>query len=170
MTSVWIIAAVSENNVIGKGNALPWRIPEDLARFKSLTLGNTLIMGRKTFESIGRTLPGRTTVVLTRRAEFKAEGVLVAHDREAALSLVPGDTGFVVGGADIYALFFPLASKLFVTRVHGVYEGDTFFPSFATADWRLVSSERHASAAPIPACTFEIYERANHLDTPRISK
>jgi len=170
MTNVWIIAAVSENNVIGKGNALPWRIPEDLARFKSLTVGNTLIMGRKTFESIGRPLPGRTTVVLTRRDDFTAPGVLVAHDRDAALSLVLGDNAFIVGGADIYALFFPLASKLFLTRVHGVYEGDTFFPSFSASDWRLDSSERHASAAPIPPCTFEVYSRANHLDRPRISK
>ena len=87
MTEFWIIAAVSDNNVIGKGNALPWRIPEDLARFKALTMGGTLIMGRRTFESIGRPLPGRTTVVLTRRPDFAAPGVLVAHDREEAVAI-----------------------------------------------------------------------------------
>lgn len=159
MTDVRIIAAVSENNVIGKDNALPWRIPADLARFKSLTLGHTLIMGRKTFESIGRPLPGRTTIVLTRRGDFSAAGVLVARDRESALSLVHGDIAFVVGGADIYSLFMPLASKLLITRVHGNYDGDTYFPRFNVADWRLVSSERHTSVPAIPAFTFEEYER-----------
>ena len=88
MTAFWIIAAVSDNNIIGRGNKLPWRIPEDLARFKTLTLGSTLVMGRKTFESIGRPLPGRTTVVLTRRTDFTAPGVLVAHSTEDAVSLV----------------------------------------------------------------------------------
>ncbi len=159
MTKVWIIAAVSENNVIGHGNALPWRIPEDLARFKALTLGNTLIMGRKTFESIGRPLPGRTTVVLTRRKDFAAPGVLVAHDPEAALSLVKGPVAFVAGGADVYRLFLPFASKLFLTRVHGVYEGDTYFPPFDPDQWSLVSSEPSSRPEARPSITFEIYER-----------
>jgi len=164
MTNVWIIAAVSENNVIGQGNALPWRIPEDLAHFKALTLGNTLIMGRKTFESIGRPLPGRSTVVLTRRQDFDAPGVLVAHEPKEALSLVQGPNAFVAGGADIYRLFLPLASKLVLTRVHGVYEGDTQFPPFDPAEWRLVSSEPGSRGATAPAITFEVYERKN----PRI--
>jgi dihydrofolate reductase len=161
MTKVWIIAAVSDNNVIGNGNALPWRIPEDLARFKALTLGNTLIMGRKTFESIGRPLPGRTTVVLTRRDDFHAEGVLVAHDPEEALSRVEGETAFVAGGADVYRLFLPLASKLLLTRVHGVYAGDTHFPPFDPEEWSLVSSEPLSRGAATPSITFEVYERKN---------
>ena len=161
MTNVWIIAAVSENNVIGSGNALPWRIPEDLARFKALTLGNTLIMGRKTYESIGRPLPGRTTVVLTRREDFHAEGVLVAHDPEAALSLVKGGTAFVAGGADVYRLFLPFASKLFLTRVHGVYDGDTSFPPFDAAVWSLASSEPCSRGEATPSITFEVYDRKN---------
>ena len=159
MTNVWIIAAVSENNVIGHGNALPWRIPEDLARFKALTLGNTLIMGRKTFESIGRPLPRRTTVVLTRRKGFAAAGVLVAHDPEEALSLVKGPAAFVAGGADVYRLFLPFASKLFLTRVHGVYDGDTYFPPFDADQWSLVSSEPSSRPATEPSITFEVYER-----------
>jgi dihydrofolate reductase len=161
MTNVWIIAAVSDNNVIGNGNALPWRIPEDLSRFKALTLGNTLIMGRKTFASIGKPLPGRTTLVLTRRVDFAVPGVLVAHDREEALSLVPGPNTFVAGGADIYALFLPLASKLFLTRVHGVYDGDTYFPPYDPREWSLVSSEPGAAAAATASLTFEVYERRN---------
>ena len=161
MTKVWIIAAVAENNVIGHGNALPWRIPEDLARFKALTLGNTLSMGRKTYESIGRPLPGRTTVVLTRREDFHAEGVLVAHDPEAALSLVKGENAFVAGGADVYRLFLPLATRLLLTRVHGVYDGDTFFPPFDPTEWSLVSSEPCARGEAKPSITFEVYDRKN---------
>jgi len=164
MTNVWIIAAISENNVIGNGNALPWRIPEDLARFKALTLGNTLIMGRKTFESIGRPLPGRTTVVLTRCNDFAAPGVLVAHDRAEALSLVKGPNAFVAGGADVYRLFLPFASKLFLTRVHGVYDGDTYFPPFDAEAWSLVSSEPRSRASATPPITFEVYERKRSLD------
>jgi len=163
MTNVWIIAAVSDNNVIGNGNALPWRIPEDLARFKALTLGSTLIMGRKTFESIGRPLPGRTTVVLTRRDDFAAPGVLVAHDWAEALSLAPGASAFVAGGADVYRLFLPVASKLFLTRIHGAYDGDTYFPPFNTDEWSLVSSEPRSRGAATPSITFEVYERKNPL-------
>lgn len=159
MTNLWIIAAVSDNNVIGNGNALPWRSPEDLARFKALTLGNTLIMGRKTYESIGKPLPGRTTVVVTRRDDFDAPGVLVAHDRPAAISLVSGPTAFIAGGAEIYRLFFPVVSKLFLTRVHGTYDGDTHFPPFDPAQWKLASSEPGTSTATAPPVTFEVYER-----------
>jgi dihydrofolate reductase len=159
MTDFWLIAAVSENNVIGQGNALPWRIPEDLARFKALTLGSTLVMGRKTFESIGRPLPGRTTVVLTRKSDFSAPGVLVAHDRQEAVSLAQGPHAFVAGGANIYELFLPLAKKLFLTRVHASFEGDTHFPAFDAREWELVSAERHAPGAGGPFFTFEVHDR-----------
>jgi len=161
MTNLWIIAAVADNNVIGNGNALPWRSREDLARFKALTLGNTLIMGRKTYESIGKPLPGRTTLVLTRRADFAVPGVLVAHDRQEAIAMVPGTTAFVAGGADIYRLFFPVVSKLFLTRVHGEYDGDTHFPRFDRDAWSLVSSEPGAATGSTPTITFEVYERAH---------
>ena len=159
MTELAIIVAVSDNGVIGNGNALPWRIPEDLARFKALTMGHALIMGRKTFESIGRPLPGRTTIVLTRRDDFAAPGVLVARDRDKAIALVPDGIAFVAGGADIYRLFLPLVSKLVLTRVHGVYDGDTRFPDFDRAAFSLVSSEPGAPRANVPPVTFEVYER-----------
>lgn len=159
MTEFWIIAAVSDNNVIGNRNALPWRIPEDLARFKALTLGNTLVMGRKTFESIGRPLPGRTTLVLTRRADFAAPGVLVAHDRAEAVSLAQGPRAFVAGGADVYGLFLPLATKLLITRVHAAYDGDTYFPKFDAGEWNLVSAKRGSPVSVAPSYTFEVYER-----------
>jgi dihydrofolate reductase len=159
MTDIWIIAAVSDNNVIGRGNALPWRIPEDLARFKALTLGSTLVMGRKTFESIGRPLPGRTTLVLTRRTDYAVPGVLVAHDGPEAVLLARGPHAFVVGGADIYALFLPSAKKLFLTRIHAVYDGDTYFPPFDPREWDLASAKRGSSASFAPSFTFEVYER-----------
>jgi len=164
MTEFWIIAAVSENNVIGAGNALPWRIPEDLARFKTLTLGNTLVMGRKTFESIGRTLPGRTTVVLTRRTDLAVPGVLVAHSVAEAATLVRGPHAFVAGGAQVYALFLPLATKLFLTRVHAPYDGDTYFPPFDAREWALASAERRSSVSGTPSYTFEVYDRVGHED------
>lgn len=159
MTELWIIAAVSDNNVIGKKNALPWRIPEDLAHFKALTMGSTLLMGRKTFESIGRPLPGRTTIVITRKPGFAAPGVTVALSPAAAVGMVHEKHAFVVGGAEIYAYFLPQASKLFLTRVHGTYDGDTFFPPVDAADWLLVSTKRGASATGGPPFTFEIYDR-----------
>jgi dihydrofolate reductase len=159
MTEFWLVAAVASNNVIGNGNALPWRIPEDLARFKKLTLGHTLVMGRKTFDSIGRPLPGRTTVVITRRDDFAVPGVLVAHGREEAIALAEGSPVFVVGGAEIYRLFLPIASKLILTRVEGVFEGDTYFPPFDPREWRLVASEPSTPGAAAPAFAVDVYER-----------
>jgi len=159
MTDFWIIAAVSDNNVIGNRNALPWRIPEDLARFKSLTLGSTLVMGRRTFESIGRPLPGRTTLVLSRRTDFAAPGALVAHGVKEAVSLIAGPHAFVAGGAGIYELFLPMATKLFLTRVHAAYDGDTSFPPFDAREWELVSAERRTPASGKPSYTFEVYDR-----------
>ena len=159
MTQVSIIAAVSDNNVIGSANTLPWRIPQDLAHFKAVTMGSTLIMGRKTFDSIGRALPGRTTIVLTRRGDFAAPGVLVARDASQALAMVPGPRAFVAGGAEIYRLFLPLASKLYLTRVHGNYDGDTSFPAIDWTEWRRVSSESGTPDPAQPAVTFEIFDR-----------
>ncbi len=161
MTSFWIIAAISDNDVIGRANALPWRIPDDLARFKTLTMGHTLIMGRKTYESIGRPLPGRTTVVLTRRKDFAAPGVLVAHDVGDLASLIRDPEAFVIGGTEVFTLFLPLASKLFITRVHARFDGDAYFPDFDASAWRLVSSERRPASGATPAITFQEYQRAS---------
>jgi dihydrofolate reductase len=159
MSAIRIIAAVADNGVIGNAGALPWRIPDDLARFKVLTMGHTLVMGRKTFESIGRPLPGRTTVVLTRRADFAPAGVLVARDRSDAIERAPGSEIFVAGGADVYALFLPLASTLFLTHVHGSFAGDTFFPFYTQAEWTLVSEAEGSRAGGAPPHTFRTFTR-----------
>ena len=137
-----IIAAMSANRVIGNNNNLPWRLPADLKRFKSLTMGHHLIMGRKTFESIGQPLPGRTTVVITHQTGFAPEGVLVAHSIDQALHVVAGDDEvFVAGGAQIYQQMLPRADRLYLTSIHAEFEGDTNFPEFEESDWQLISEE-----------------------------
>ena len=124
-----IIAAMSANRVIGRNNDLPWRMPEDWKRFKNLTMGHHLIMGRKTFESIGQPLPGRTTVVITHQTGFAPAGVLVAHSIDQALQMVAGDDEvFVAGGAQIYQQMLPRADRLYLTSIHEEFEGDTDFP------------------------------------------
>jgi len=141
-----LIVAVSSNGVIGRCGKLPWRISADLRRFKSLTMGHWLIMGRKTWESIGRPLPGRCIFVLTRREDYHpdAEGVIVG----SSLDDLPQELNFeeevfVAGGSEIYRLAMPRASKIYVTRVHAVIEGDTFFPALDPAIWECRSSEQH---------------------------
>lgn len=153
------IAALASNGVIGQGNALPWRLPEDLRRFKQLTLGHTLLMGRRTFDSIGRPLPGRTTVVLTRQPGWSHPGVLVAHDLDEALRLAPTPEVFVAGGAEVYRLALPHTQRLLLTRLHRDYPGDTFFPEVDLSQWRLVEQEHHPASAEAPAFSFLTYER-----------
>jgi dihydrofolate reductase len=142
-----LIAALAENGVIGRDNALPWRIPADLARFRRLTLGKPVIMGRKTYESIGRPLPQRLNIVLSRRELALPEGA-VSVDGPAAAMAAGGDAAetMVIGGAEIYRLFMPLARRLYLTRVHAEVEGDTRFPPFDAAEWREVARERHRTA------------------------
>lgn len=139
-----IIAAVSKNNQIGSNNKLPWHIPEDLRYFKEITSGHTLIMGRKTFESIGKALPNRTNVVLTRDRTFQAEGVLVVHSFEEALELckrqeAEGKKVFIAGGGEIYSLFLPYAEKLYLTLVDKEIQGDTQFPDYEK-DFQLIET------------------------------
>jgi len=132
-----LVAAVAENGVIGNGPDIPWRIPGEQAEFKALTLGHVLVMGRTTYESIGRPLPGRTTIVLTRDPDWQAEGVLVAHDLEAALRMaedLPGDV-MVAGGAQVYAAALPLADEQVLTEVHLSPEGDVRYPGFDRSEW-----------------------------------
>jgi dihydrofolate reductase len=132
-----LIAAVARNGVIGHEGGIPWHLPEDFAHFKATTLGHTLVMGRATYDSIGRPLPGRTTIVLTRAPAWHADGVLVAHDLNAALDLagdVPGDV-YVAGGAQVYADALPLADEQIITEVHLEPDGDTFYPSYDRDDW-----------------------------------
>ncbi len=139
-----IIVAMSENGVIGRDGDLPWRLSADLKRFKKLTLGHVLIMGRKTFESIGRPLPKRRSLVLSRDPAYRAPGVEVAASLEQALALAAAETEvFVAGGAAVFAEALPLTDRLYLTRVHAEVEGDVFFPEVDLESWRLVSAERH---------------------------
>jgi dihydrofolate reductase len=140
---VVLVAAVARNGVIGDGPDIPWRIPGEQAEFKRLTLGHTLLMGRTTYESIGRPLPGRTTIVLTRDAAWRADGVLVAHDLDEALRLAEGLPGDVVvaGGAQVYAAAMASADEQVLTEVHLRPEGDVHYPAFPAAEWTEVGRE-----------------------------
>ncbi|OGP09580.1 MAG: hypothetical protein A2048_00115 [Deltaproteobacteria bacterium GWA2_45_12] len=124
-----IIVAMSQNGVIGKNNQLPWHLSEDLKRFKTLTMGQAIIMGRKTFESIGKPLPGRTNIVITRNKKYTAQGVILVSSLKEALEKVPTNTeAFVIGGAEIYKEALPHAQTIYLTRIEKEVEGDTFFP------------------------------------------
>ena len=157
-----IIVAVAENGVIGDKNTLLWHIREDLQHFKALTLGHPVVMGRKTYESLGRPLPGRRNAVVTRQ-EVAIEGCTVVHSLDEAVALFPADEEvFVIGGAQIYAEALPRAERFYLTRVWPDYEGDTRFPDWNPADWRLVSSERFECGAEYPhPFSFETYERSH---------
>lgn len=156
-----IIVAASTNNVIGAEGELPWKISDDLRRFKALTMGKPIVMGRLTWESIGRPLPGRQNIVITRQPDFSADGCDVVASPAAALD-VAGDAEevMIIGGSQIYELFLPKAGRLHITRVRAEIEGDAFFPSIDEADWELVESESHeASEANEFAFDFRTYER-----------
>ncbi len=146
---VTIIAALSRNRVIGRGNRMPWHIAADLKRFKVLTLGHPVVMGRKTFESIlaeaGRPLPGRDNIVVTRARDLSAPGCRVAHSLEEAIAAAAQAAEvFVIGGAEIYALALPLARRLELTEVDAEVPGDAYFPDFDRGDWREVHRESHS--------------------------
>lgn len=143
---ITLIAAVARNRAIGAGNALPWRLPEDLKRFKSLTLGHPIIMGRKTWQSLGRPLPGRTNIVVSRSAGLEAPGGSVAGSLEASLSMAANagaDEAFIIGGAEIYAQALPFADCLQLTEIDRDFAGDAFFPAFDPAHWRETARESH---------------------------
>ncbi len=136
-----MIVAASENNIIGVNGDLPWRLSADLQRFKRLTMGHHLIMGRKTFESIGRLLPGRTTVILTQQPSYEFAGARIAHSIEQAVEICRGDDcPFVTGGAEIYRLALPLVSKIHLTRVHAQISGDTTLPEIDWDRWGRVDA------------------------------
>jgi dihydrofolate reductase len=159
MKMISAIVAMATNRCIGRDNTLPWRLPADLKRFKQLTMGHTLVMGRKTYESIGRPLPGRTTVVVTRQRDYAPEGVQVAHSLEQALELARGDEVFIAGGADLYRQAMAHVRRLYLTRIGRDYEGDTFFPEVDLSGWRLVAEEHHEATATEPPFSFLTYER-----------
>jgi dihydrofolate reductase len=137
-----IIVALSENHVIGTGNQLPWRLSADLKRVKALTMGHHLIMGRKTYESIGRPLPGRTNVIITRNKSYAPEGCLVVDSLQAALHVAAGDSEvFVFGGGEVFQESLPLVERIYLTRVHCVIDGDTYFPSLKASEWLEVDCQ-----------------------------
>ena len=138
-----MIVAVARNGVIGHANDLIWHISEDLRRFKAITTGHPVIMGRKTFESIGRPLPGRTNVVISRNENFRPEGCLVVDSFEKAVAMFPPDEeAFVIGGAQVYAQALPIADRLYLTEIEADYEGDTRFPDWDRSAWTLSSEHR----------------------------
>lgn len=156
-----LIVAVSDNGVIGRDGELPWRLPDDLRHFKRLTMGHPLIMGRRTFESIGRPLPGRRSLVLSRDPAYRPDGVEVYESFEQALAAAGAlDEAFVVGGAAVFAAALPLADRIWLTRVHADVVGDVHFPEPDPARWRLVSSEDHdADAEHELPFSIQLWER-----------
>ena len=159
---------MSRNRVIGRGNGLPWRLPKDMQFFMTSTMGHPVIMGRKTFESMKAPLPGRTNIVVTRNVEYRREGIRVAADLAAALTIAREqcradgvDEVFIAGGAEIYKAALALATRLYVTEVDADMEGDTFFPEFDWRPWRRMSSEHYpADASHSSPFSISVFERA----------
>ena len=160
-TCLSIIAAMAQNRVIGIDNTLPWRLPADLAHFKALTMGHHMIMGRKTFDSIGKPLPGRTTVVVTRNRELQIDGCIMAHSLPEAIAACANDSEiFIVGGADLYAQALPLADKLYLTEIQQEVVGDAHFPEFNLKEWQETARETRQQETPQPlAYHFVTYLR-----------
>lgn len=159
--------AVAANGVIGRDGALPWHLPADLRRFKRLTLGTPMIMGRRTFAGLPGLLPGRRHIVLTRQADWRAEGAEVAHMPEEALALAGDGTVSVIGGAEVFALFLPQADRVELTRIHADYPGDTAMPPLG-AEWREVAREDHPAEEGRPAFSFLTYRRSGDESSSRL--
>ena len=165
-----LIAAVAQNGVIGRNNDLPWHLPDDFAFFKRKTSHHAIIMGRKSLEALGKPLPNRTSLIITRNPDFKADGVTIIHTLDEAIAEArnvdrehyQSDEIFVIGGAEIYALALPIAATLYLTEIHQVYDGDAYFPLFDKSEWQEVSrrphptDERHAASFD-----FVEYERVS---------
>ena len=154
MSLVTLVVARAENGVIGRDGTLPWHLPDDLRRFKALTLGAPMVMGRKTFESLPGLLPGRRHIVLSRSRDWSAEGAELAHDVAEALQRTGGDRLSVIGGAEIFRLFEPLADRIELTEVHAEIEGDTILPPFDPAKWVEIARETHQAEGGRPAFSF----------------
>ena len=167
--NITLVVAVSENGVIGRGNALPWRLKSDMQHFRAITMGKPVIMGRKTFLSIGKPLAGRTNIVVSRDPAFAAPGILVAPSIDAALAAARGDALrrqvgeiIVAGGADIYAQAMPLAARIAITYIHRAVEGDACFPAIDGRIWREIArDEQKAATGDDAAFAYVTYERAS---------
>ena len=160
-----LVVAVSQNNVIGRDNQLPWHLPEDLQYFKSVTMGKPILMGRKTFDSIGRPLPGRKNIVITRDLEWDAEGVEVVHSVDDALAtgadacaVANSDEIMIIGGAQIYRDCLPIADRLYLTRVEAEIEGDAFFPDIDIKQWQKIAEKTPKEIDKYSYC-FQVLER-----------
>lgn len=159
---------MDRHRVIGYQGRLPWHLPSDLQRFKSLTMGHHIIMGRKTWESIGRALPGRVSVVVTRNPQYTAAGAVVTRSLSEALDVARNDAEpFVIGGAELFEVAMPHARRLYLTEVSGDHEGDVWFPELDLAQWRELRHEHHAASATEPAWDFRVYERITASRTPQ---
>ena len=158
-----IITAMDENRLIGKDNGLPWKLPADLQFFKKVTMGKPVIMGRKTFESIGRPLPGRRNIIITRDSSYTVDSVeTVTSLDDAIFAVADVDEAMVIGGANIYQQFLDRADRLYMTRVHGSFDGDAWFPEVDFSNWSLVENEEH-KADEKNECdySFQVYARIN---------
>ena len=161
--AISIIVAISQNGIIGREMDLPWHISADLKRFKALTMGHHIVMGRKTYESIGRLLPGRSTVIITRQSDYQIPGAIVVNSIDEALAVAGDDSEtFIVGGSQIYNLALPLVDTLYITRVHATVDGDTRLDAVDWSGWKCESSERHSAGEKNDhEYSFEIYRRAS---------
>jgi dihydrofolate reductase len=163
-----LVVAMDRNRVIGRNNSLPWYLPEDLRFFKRITMGKPVIMGRRTWESIGRPLPGRANIVVTRQPDYEADGIKVVHDMKEALMLAEAigeidgrDEAMIIGGSEIFLDSLRYADRIYLTEVHGEVEGDTWFPDFDRSKWKEVSREDFEAEEPNPyAYSFVVLDRA----------
>lgn len=156
-----LIVAAGENNEIGKHGKMPWYLPADLRHFKTVTLGKPVIMGRRTFESIGKPLPGRRNIVVTRDTSWQAEGCEAAHSLPEALVMAAGEPELMlIGGGQLYREALPRAQRIYLTRVHGTFDADTFFPLLDGGQWREIAREAHpVDESNAYACSFLLLER-----------
>lgn len=158
-----LLVAADENNVIGKDNKLPWHLPNDLKYFKNLTWGMPILMGRKTFDSIGKALPGRKSIVITRNNEWQYQNVEVVHSIEEAINSAKADDIneiFVIGGAEIFSSSFDIAHRIYLTRIHHQFEGDVYFPELPADDWTLAQNKFcHADNKNDYSHTFQVWNR-----------
>lgn len=161
---VSLIVAMTENRVIGRDGDMPWRLSDDLRRFKRITMGHHIVMGRKTYESIGLPLPGRTSVVISRSANYDHPDIRVARSLKEAFSIAKSDDEvFITGGAQIFALALPRVERIYLTRIHCNLEGDTFFPEVDWTEWQLTEDERHpADERNDHDYSFQLWSRNSH--------
>ncbi len=165
MTALRIIAAMDKNMLIGNKGKMPWHLSADLVRFRKITMGHIVVMGRKTFESLGKALDGRRNIILSKNTAFKAEGYTVVSSVEECLKLCGNEETYIIGGAEVFRLFLPIADKLYLTRIEHEFEGDTYFPEYDGQNWKIVSEEEGivTEKSPYPH-RFAVYENLKLME------